>query len=242
MNIEQALQGNYSFSVHPEMALQQYQELGFHVEKNLFDLAYCDFLIEQAYTLPAAQVKNFKPVLMPHKENPVFLEAMKNAKVVNVMEKLVGGTPAGIQTQFFYCKPGTRGFSLHQDNFYVQAEHNQFVSIWVALVDTFPGNGGMIIYPGSHKEGDLPVRKLDLELDPGQDRNANNEETVVPEAYRPVHLTLQKGSALFIHAHLVHGSNTNQSDQSRYALLNLYIREGTAFRSGNSAQRIPITL
>jgi hypothetical protein len=242
MTIENALNGAYSFYKDPESALRSYHEFGFHVEKNFIAQDYCNALIKEADNLINAKEKTYKPVLMPHKENLFFLEAMKDAKTVEIVSQLVDGVPAGIQTQFFYCKPGTRGFSLHQDNFYIEADYGKFVSVWVALVDTSATNGGLIVYPGSHKEGHLPVRKLTLGLDPHQDRNANNEETVVPSRYVSFDMVLPKGSALFIHAHLVHGSNSNNSDHFRYSLLNLYIKNGETFRSGNSAHRELIAL
>jgi phytanoyl-CoA hydroxylase len=242
MNINEALAGEYSFYKDSSLAMASYQEFGFHIEENFFSPEHCDFLIAEGNNLSGARAENFKPVLMPHNENPVFFDVMKEKKTVDIVNKLVGGTPVGIQTQFFYCKPGTRGFSLHQDNFYVEAADGCFASVWIGLVDTTPQNGGMIVYPGSHKEGNLPVRKLNLEHDPKQDRNANNEETAVPANYLPCNLSLTRGSALFIHAYLVHGSNTNQSNASRYAVLNLYLKAGEKFRSGNSAQRQPLAL
>jgi phytanoyl-CoA hydroxylase len=242
MNIDKALAAEYSFDEDPALALSSYNEYGFHIEKNFYTPEYCDFLISEGNNLSGARAQNFKPALMPHIENPLFFEVMKQQKTVSIINQLVGGTPVGIQTQFFYCKPGTRGFSLHQDNFYVEAAGNSFASVWIGLVDSSAQNGGLIIYPGSHKEGNLPVRKLNLELDPGQDRNANNEETAVPEQYKPTNLTMSKGSALFLHAYLVHGSNNNSTDSSRYAVLNLYLKAGEKFRSGNSAQRQPLAL
>lgn len=242
MSIENALTGNYSFYKDSDAALHSYSEHGFHIEQDFFSQDYCDSIIKEAQVLANARDKNFKPVLMPHKESPFFLDAMKDKKTVDIVHQLLGGKPAGMQTQFFYCKPATRGFSLHQDNFYIEADYGKFVSVWVALVDTDAANGGLIVYPGSHKEGHLPVRKLNLGLDPHQDQNANNEETVVPDQYGRFNLTLKKGSALFIHAHVVHGSNNNTSDYFRYSLLNLYIKEGESFRSGNSAHREPIAL
>lgn len=242
MAIKGALEGNYSFLIDPELALENYNNFGFHIEKDFLDASYCNLLVQEGQTLSGAMANNFKPALMIHKEKKLFLDELKNKKTVAILHKLMGGTPTGLQTQFFYCKPGTRGFSLHQDNFYVQARYDVFISVWVSLVDTHENNGGLIVYPGSHKEGQLPVRKLDLDLDPKQDKNANNEETIVPKSYQPCNLTLGKGSALFIHSHVVHGSNDNKSNDSRYSLLNLYIKEGEAFRSGNSARREPIIL
>ena len=242
MRREQALLGDFSFYTNPDEALKSYLEYGFHLEKNVIDSSYCDQLIEQSYELSAAKNNDFKPFMMPHRENPAFVDALKQNKIVEITGKLVDGKPMALQSQFFYCKPGTRGFSLHQDNFFVQAPYGKFVSAWIALVDTHPGNGGLIVFPSSHKAGQLPVRKLTLGLDAGQDPNANNEETVVPEQYAIENLTIPKGSVLFIHGHVVHGSNGNQTDKSRYVLLNTYIKEGEAFRKGNYAQREPIAV
>jgi phytanoyl-CoA hydroxylase len=242
MKLSDAMAGNYSFNKDAHLAMLAYEEFGFHIEKDFFTTEYCDFLIEEGNNLSGARAGNFKPALMPHHENPVFFDVMKEKKTVNIVETLIGGAAVGIQTQFFYCQPGTRGFSLHQDNFYVEAAGESFASVWIGLVDSSAHNGGLIIYPGSHKEGNLPVRKLQLEVDPKQDRNANNEETAVPGKYQAHNLIMTKGSAFFIHAYLVHGSNSNQSNTARYAALNLYLKAGEKFRSGNSAQRQPLAL
>jgi phytanoyl-CoA hydroxylase len=243
MILNEALLGEYSFYKDSALALASYKNFGFHIEKKFFTPEYCDFLIAAGNNLAAAQAQNFKPAMMPHKENEVFLEALKFNKASDILRQIIGGTPTGLQSQFFYCKAGTRGFSLHQDNYYVEAAPaDSFVSIWVALVNAASENGGLIIYPESHKEGRLDVRPLNLGIDPNQDKNANNEETIVPGNYTPCDLSLSKGDALFIHAHLVHGSHANKSNNYRYSLLNLYLKEGETFRSGNSARREPIAL
>ena len=48
--------------------------------------------------------------------------------------------------------PNTQGFNAHQDNTFVQAKGNTFISAWVALTDVTPVNGGLIIWPKSHKD------------------------------------------------------------------------------------------
>lgn len=240
MSKELALQGAFSFRKDADAAFKSYHQYGFHIEKNLVDPAYCDALVKESYNLSGAKANDFKPFMMPHRENFAYVEALRHKGIVDVIAKLVEGVPMAIQSQFFYCQPGTRGFSLHQDNFFVQAPINQFVSAWIALVDTHPNNGGLTVYPESHKEGELPVRKLNLQYDAKQDPNANNEETIVPEKYSLEHLSVSKGSVVFIHAQVVHGSNPNQTDSGRYVLLNTYIREGASFRRGNYAQRDPL--
>lgn len=231
-----------SFSSNPEEAFRLYQTLGFHIEENIFTEEECNHLIEASHLLDSAKNLTHRPQMMPHRHNEIYLTALRNPQLINIVKRLVNGDALGLQTEFFYCKPGTRGFSLHQDNFFVQAPYGAFASAWVALTDTYREKGGLIVYPHTHQEGLLPVRKLNLEKESAQDPNANNEETVVPEKYKPIHASVPKGAALFIHGHLVHGSNPNQTNEWRYVLLNTYIRRGEPFRPGNYARREAIDL
>lgn len=234
--------GIICFFTEPQKALAYYAEHGFFIQPNVMSNEMCAEYIEEAHTLDNAKNGTFRPEMMPHRRSALFLDALKNKKIATIMEALLGGKPAGLQTEFFYCKPGTRGFSLHQDNFYVEAPHGAFASAWCALTDTYAQKGGLIVYPGTNKEGNLPTKKLSLAEDKGQDPNANNEQTIVPEKYRPMNAEVPKGAALFIHGHLVHGSNQNQTDEFRYVLLNTYVKQGENFRSGRYAQREEVLL
>lgn len=217
-----------------------YDEHGYYIQPDVFAPAEREALITAARELKEFKGGNAKPAMMPHRENPLFIGAMKNPAIVASMETLLGGKVSGLQTEFFYCRPGTRGFSNHQDNFFVEAPKGVFGSAWVALTDTYAQKGGLIVYPGTHKEGLLPVRKISLERDAGQDPNANNEEVIVPPHYAPINAEVPAGAVLYIHGHLVHGSNQNVTDEWRYVLLITYIREGEPFRPGKYAQRTPI--
>lgn len=233
---------NYSFITHPKEAFEAYQQTGYHIEPNVLNDDECENLIQSSQQLESALTQTHRPQMMPHRHNSQFLLVMKKPIIRQIMGVLLGGEAVGLQTELFYCKPGTRGFSLHQDNFFVEAPFGVFGSAWVALTDTYPEKGGLIVYPGTHKEGTLPVKKIEVRKDAGQDPNANNEETVVPPQYKAIHPSVPKGAALFIHGHLVHGSNPNQTDEWRYVLLNTFIKKGEYFRPGNYAQREEIDL
>lgn len=227
----------HSFVDNSKQALADYLQLGYHIEPNVFSQEECDTLIQAAHTLEDAKNHIFRPNMMPHKQHTVFLTAMKAPFIVKTISTLISGEAVGLQSEFFYCKPGTRGFSLHQDNFYVEANYGVFVSAWIALTDTYAEKGGLIIYPMSHETGALPTKKLNIGVDQLQDPNANNEETIVPEKYVRHAIGIKKGSVLFIHGHLVHGSHTNSTDEWRYVLLCTYIRSGEEFRAGRYAKR-----
>lgn len=181
--------------------------------------------------------------MMPHRTHGIYLNAMRNKKIIASIAQAVDGTPAGLQTEFFYCKPGTRGFGRHQDNFFVEAPDGAFASAWCALTDVAVENGALILWPGSHKEGLLPVQKVAVEKDKGQDPNANNEETIVPSQYKPINAEVKRGSVVYIHSYLVHASNPNRSQNKwRQVLLSTYIRKGEKFRPGKYAQREEVAL
>lgn len=231
-----------SFFKEPENVLAQYHETGFHIEENVFTDIECQKLIDASMQLENAKNGTYRPFMMPHRHDEIFLTALKNPAIAKIISALVGGEAVGLQSEFFYCKPGTRGFSLHQDNFYVEAQQGVFASAWCALTDTYAEKGGLIVYPGTNKEGNLPVEKLTLPPEAGQDPNANNEQTIVPPQYKAVNAKVPKGAVLFIHGHLVHASNPNQTNEWRYVLLNTYIKKGESFRPGNYAKREAVSL
>lgn len=226
-----------------DAALRFYFDWGFHIERDVFSEEDCERIVQEAARLSNAQNGSFAPEMMPHRSSPIFLEAMKNATLVEIMKHLVGGKVSGLQSEFFYCKPGTRGFAKHQDNFYVEADPQTFASAWAALTDITPEKGALRLYPKTHMLGRLPVQALQVGHDPGQDKNANNEETVVPkELDLSIPASMRKGSVCFIHANVVHSSGKNETNEYRYALLNTYIRAGSKFRAGNTARREEVPL
>lgn len=226
----------------PMLDINFYNENGYCIVENIFSDEECAALIKTSEHLEDAKNGSFKPTMMPHRTQPIYLDAMKKPALVKAIAQLVGGTPVGLQTQYFFCKPGTPGFPNHQDNNFVQSGYGEFASAWVALTDTYPEKGGLIAYPGTHKEGMLPVRDREKAVLPGQDPNANAKETVVPETYNPLSAKVPKGAVFFIHGHLVHGSHANQTNEWRHVLLITYLKKGAAFRPGEYAQRAPVSL
>lgn len=231
-----------SFFKDSKEAFFQYQYQGFHIEEDVLSPFMCEQLIIESHQLDNALNGSYRPSMMPHKTHPLFFSIMKNEKIIFIMETLVGGKVSGIQSEMFFCKPGTPGFSAHQDNFFVQAPQNNFASAWIALVDVTPQSGGLIVYPGSHQEGALPVQEFDKKEYASQDPNARKTDAIIPDKYQPFSTSIKKGSVIFIHGHTVHASNNNQSNYHRYVLLNTYIKRGVNFRAGQYAGREEIPL
>lgn len=223
------------FAADLESAYAVYAEQGCFCMPELFTAAECDRIIAASGELPTACDGSFVPMMNVHKRGGVFVEAMAKPVVLDIMDQLVHGKANGLHSQFYFTPPHRAGLGTHQDNYFVEAPEDAFASAWIALVDIGPENGGLYVFAGSHREGPLPVRKVAAE---GKDkRQAVYEETVVPPCYPPVDVRVARGSVVFLHGYVVHGSHQNRSDANRYVLLNTYIRSKEHFRPGNTAKR-----
>ena len=233
-----------TFASDPEGALRAYREVGFHAEPAVWSAAECERLIAAGAALEAPRSGCWAPVMNPHRVDATFLAALRKPALLHVLERLLGGRLAGLQSQLFFCPPKTPGFSLHQDNFYVQARADVFASAWTALEAVDAGNGGLVVWPGTHREPVLPVEDVAVHRrSPTQDPNANARQVVLPAGYAPVSLTLPRGAVVFLHGHVVHASHDNRSaDRWRRSLLMTYIRAGEPFRPGRDAGRAAVSL
>ena len=224
-------------------ALAFFRKHGFLVEQNLVPHDHCQDVVAFAHTLPNANDNTFRPVSMPHRVDERFLRLMKLPRIVEIVEKLVGGTASGIGGEFFFMHPGTPGFARHQDNSYVQAPSDEFVSAWTALNETSTENGCLKFYPGSHKLGLLPTRELEEIFHAGQNPGARSVESIMPVGYSSLDMEVDAGSTVFFHSLLVHGSNPNVTrDRFRHSFLATYIQQGISFRAGNSQRRAEVDL
>ncbi|MGB8852066.1 MAG: phytanoyl-CoA dioxygenase family protein [Pirellulales bacterium] len=221
-----------------EDAIEAYRQHGCFTIDGLWTRDELDEIKSAAADLPTARDGTFGPAIHPHRINPVFMRALCKPSIVALMEQLLGHTVSGLQTQFFFCQPGTQGFAAHQDNFYVQAPQADFASVWTAIDDVSIENGCLTLYPGTHKEPLLPVEPCPMHtVQVGQDINANRVQVVIPSQYTGVDCPMPAGRAAFFHGHTVHSSHPNVSNGSRRALLMTYLRCGSAFRPGNNAKR-----
>jgi phytanoyl-CoA hydroxylase len=225
------------FAKDPAAALRAYGDTGMHIEPDVLPGAICDRLISIANEFPAVKAGDYRTVLQPHRKSDEFLAVLRHPSITQILERMLGGKISGIQTQFFYGKPGTPGFQPHQDNRFVNAPVGKFASVWIALTDVDKHNGGLYIYPGTCHEPLLDIEEVEAEETLLQDANALRLRCKIPDRYQPVDVSLKKGGAAFFDGHTVHGSYANASQGHRYALLMTYVARGVSFVPGRYAQR-----
>ena len=211
-------------------------ENGYTILEDVFNNDFCDKIVNSAENINNSK-ENFSPLMNPHKESKIFLEAMSNKKILHFIGNYFNGDVMGLQTEFFFMPPKTLGFTSHQDNTYVQADENSFISAWIALTDVNSNNGGLIIWPKSHKEKKLKTIENKIINNVNQDPNARSRSSLIPKKYKEISPSIKKGSVLMIDAWMVHASNNNISNKNRNALLCTYLKKNANFRSGNTAKR-----
>jgi len=223
--------------------LDAYRRDGFAIAPALLGASACEALLEAVPRLAPSGPTPLAPVMNPHRLDAIFLDALRHAKIVAALERLLDGPVSGIQSQYFPCVPGTPGFAAHQDNHYVEAPREAFASAWITLDDVTTENGALIAYPGSHREPLLPVEDIPHATPhPTQAFNAIRQTVQVPARYAPMTLEVPRGAVVFLHGHLLHASHPNRAARPRRALLATYVRQGAPFRRGRTAQRMPIDL
>ena len=210
-----------------------YKTDGFFIEERVFSDTECNALMWAGQTIGSG----FAPIMQPHRGNIFFELALRKPRIVSIMEELCGGRVSGLQSVWYHGAPHTPGFNMHQDNYFIEAPPDTFVSAWCAMQDVTPEMGGLIGYPGTQKLGTLPVAVVNLPAGENQDPNATAEEVVLPEGFEGIDIPVPKGGVIFMHQDFIHSSNGNTTEEFRRSLVLTYIRQGSKFRPGNAAKR-----
>lgn len=138
--------------------------------------------------------------------------------LVSVATQLLGPDIKAATSQLtFKMRGNEQEFGWHQDNSYGELDPYDAISCLVALDDADTENGCLWIVPGSHRLGQIPLRRsladqrallaIDLEVD---------ADDAIP-------VPLRAGECLFFHGHTLHRSEGNRSrDRDRRLLFLRY--------------------
>lgn len=170
-------------------------ENGYSIESAILSADDCDHLCEISHSWDNFKSEQKLSVMNPHQTDTDFFSAFAAAPTLQRLRYLFDGKVSGIQSQLFYGPPGCAGYTAHQDNFFIQANPDFFVSVWIALEDAGPDNGGLYAHPGSHVLPILDVRDVPSERrGQGQDPNSDRVEAVFDRSRYPAqNLSVSKG-------------------------------------------------
>jgi len=184
---------------------------------------------EERFRLPVAYGGDrnqtlFVNIQLCHRSEPIRRFCVGGAHLGDVI-RILGPDVCLTHQQFITKLPDTgeqqSDIPLHQDNGYGRLDPMTDVTVWVALVDTDQGNGGLVIEPRSHLRGLLEHDQAGV--------NPLLREAEAGSALVPVKLAA--GEAVAFSGLTLHGSGPNRSDAPRPALFVRYCEPGTRMLS-----------
>ncbi|HCL29552.1 MAG TPA: phytanoyl-CoA dioxygenase [Candidatus Latescibacteria bacterium] len=129
---------------------------------------------------------------------------------------LLDDAPVLRQTMLYFKPPGGRGQGLHQDEQYICQD--PLLGLWIALERADEQVGQMVVVPGSHRHGLLPVEPADTSI------SFSGGQTTMPDGAVTVGIDLDPGDALFFDGRIIHGSYPNRtSDRWRRSFICHYV-------------------
>ena len=147
---------------------------------------------------------------------PRILELAREPAIVKRVVPLVGHQEVDVFGTKFFPKLAGGGTSTHwhQDNYYFGATSERVVSCGCYLEAANPDNGCLRVVPGSHRSRSIVEHR--------QKQGMHGSWTDVDEA-AAVDIAVPGGSVVLFSANLLHGTNDNRSNRSRYSTAWHYI-------------------
>ncbi|KAL0118691.1 hypothetical protein PUN28_009391 [Cardiocondyla obscurior] len=148
----------------------------------------------------------------------VFTRAIMHPNLLDALEDIMDTKDIVLHHTKAHIKPPEKGapYLMHQDYHYFPHKKDTMLAVFLHLDDTTPENGGLAVYPGSHKLGPLE--------DHGSFSEERNEafHYVDPNKYplsKAEPVLAKRGEVIIFSYLLLHGSYLNLSDRTRRMFL-----------------------
>ncbi len=166
---------------------------------------------------PLSGTLRFKPHLLY-----TFLDdIIRHAKVLDAVEDVIGANILCWSSAFFTKEARDSGFvTWHQDSTYWGLSAPDVTTAWVALSASTRANGCMRAIPGTHTSDQ--IEHIDTHAAENMLTRGQVVDVEVDEA-QAVDIELQPGEMSLHHVRLIHGSETNPSDDRRIGYAIRYI-------------------
>ena len=150
--------------------------------------------------------------IKPHLYFSWSWELTRSAAITGALRDLIGPDVLVLASRFWIKEPGDGAFvTWHQDTAYFGLEPPEMITLWIALTEAGPDNGGMRFLPGSHRG--RARRHVETEdprnlLSRGQRVEDVDETGAVDVVLRPGEFSIHHGQTL-------HDSAANESSDRR---------------------------
>lgn len=205
--------------------LRLYERDGFVVFRNVLDAG----LIAQA-SAHVAWLQQRHPELRGEDlghllvaSDPFWVRLVSDDRLLDIAELFVGPDIA-LFASHYICKPPYSGRPVlwHQDGAYWPLDPMDVVTLWLAIDNSTPDNGGLRVLPGSHRDDLHELRQRD-----DFDSVLGSESATDVDESLAANLTLSAGDVEVHHPYILHGSDANTSPRRRCGLTIRYIPTST---------------
>ncbi|MEK6233541.1 MAG: phytanoyl-CoA dioxygenase family protein, partial [Planctomycetales bacterium] len=211
--------------------LQQYEEIGFVIQRGLFDAEEVEILRRVAKTDQSIEQEALQRDdgeggvtqlrLWNEAGDDLYGTIARNERIVDPIEQVLGGEAYYYHSKMNFKEPRTGGaWAWHQDYGYWYDNGCLFPRMASCLIAVDPctkENGCLQVLPGSHHLGRINHGKV------GDQTGADPER--VEEACKRLELVyclMEPGDAVFFHCNLLHRSDQNKSAHPRWSYICCY--------------------
>lgn len=230
--------------------MDAYQRDGFFLKKSLFTPTEAQALIrfasgdqgmqQNTSARKDAQGNETKLSLWNHPPDNLFGVFSRSPRIVQIASQILGEEIYHYHSKMMLKEAKTGGaWEWHQDYGYwynYGCLTPQMISCLIALDRADQENGCLQVIPGSQRLGRIDHGKT------GEQTGADMERVNVLLQAGPPHLVeADPGDVLFFHSNLLHRSDANRSDRSRWSLICCYnAKSNSPYKESRHPQYTPL--
>jgi phytanoyl-CoA hydroxylase len=238
------------FTLTPEQ-IRKYHSDGYIIARGLFSqpetdkfyhLATGDDVVSKnSYNMVDRNGKNSKLALWFTPGNDTFGLMSRSESLVKAVDALLDNPTSAVchfHSKLMQKEPKIGGaWEWHQDYGYWYKNEflfpEQMISVMVAITDANMENGCLQVIKGSHKMG-----RVEHGVAGQQNGAAQKYVDLALEKMELVYVELTAGDVLFFHSNLLHRSDANTSERSRWSIISCYNRQSNGAANLASASCI----
>ncbi|HEY4876454.1 MAG TPA: phytanoyl-CoA dioxygenase family protein [Puia sp.] len=202
-----------------------------------------DMMRKHSFDLNDQSGKKTKLALWYKPGNDAYGLLSKSERMINSVNKLMDGDSAAchFHSKLMQKEPKVGGaWEWHQDYGYWYKNEflfpGQMISVMVAITDANKENGCLQVIKGTHKMG-----RIEHGFSGEQVGASQHYVNLALKTQEIIYVEIKAGDALFFHSNLLHRSEANLSDNSRWSLISCYNRSSNVpYNEPSKSSTVPI--
>ena len=202
-----------------------------------------DMMRKHSFDLNDQSGKKTKLALWYKPGNDAYGLLSKSERIINSVNKLMEGDSevCHFHSKLMQKEPKVGGaWEWHQDYGYWYKNEflfpGQMISVMVAITDANKENGCLQVIKGTHKMG-----RIEHGFSGEQVGASQHYVDLALKTQEIIYVEIKAGDALFFHSNLLHRSEANLSDNSRWSLISCYNRSANVpYNEPSKSSTVPI--